>query len=299
MKTLLLQSFLIFSFILLSCQNESKQNLANNTSAVKDNVEPALKRYNVKSGIVKYKTDIKGKVMGSTIKGSGTEALYFKDWGAVELKKTDEKKTTHINIFGQKKTEVEETHTINKLDNGKSYSVDMKNKIIYVRRDPAMEMIKTFGNGDAAKTGEKMLESIGGKKTGQEKILGYTCDVWQIPGGKQWIYKGVPLKFQMTVMGITTTNEATEAKFDTTVPDTYFKLPDYPIQEMEGFKSDEAYEADKKEMRKNAAMLKKMSYDDYKKMLKEKEPEDYKNMTEEDIKMSYKLMQKMAQQMSQ
>jgi hypothetical protein len=236
--------------------------------------------------------------MGSTIDGSGTEDLYFKNWGDLELKKTDEKKTTHINIFGQKKTEVDEAHTINKLDNGKSYTVDMKNKIIYVQRDPAMEMMKTFGKGDVEKTGEKMLESMGGKKVGQEKILGYTCDVWEIPGGKQWIYKGIPLKLQMTVMGITTTNEATSAEFNKSVPDKYFKLPDYPIEEMPGYQSDEAYKNDKKDMKKGAEMMRKMSFEDYKALLKKNDPQSYKEMTDEEIKMSYNLMQKMAQQMT-
>lgn len=285
-------------FTLLSCNgndNTNQQELATQTS---NENEPSFKRYGLKSGMVHYKTKIKGKVMGSTINGSGTEELYFKNWGAIELKKTDEKKTTHINIFGQKKTEVEENHTINKLDNGKSYSVDMKNKIIYVQRDPAMEMVKTFGKGDAEKTGEKMLESLGGKKTGQDKILGYTCDVWEIPGGKQWIYKGIPLKLQMTVMGITTTNEAVKAEFNRPVPDKYFKLPDYPIEELPGYQSDEAYQNDKKDIKKGAEMMRKMSFKEYKTLLKRNDPEAYKEMTDEEIKMSYQLMQKMAQQIN-
>ncbi len=289
--------FLIF---LTQCKNntsndENRQTIANNLSPES---ETTLKRYDLKSGIVKYKTNISGKVMGSTIKGSGTEELYFKNWGAVELKKRDEKKVTHINIFGQKKTEVDEEHTINKLDNGKSYNVDVKNKVIYVTRDPAMEMMKTFNNGNVVNPGEEMLKSMGGKKVGTEKILGYNCEVWEIPGGKQWIYKGLPLKLQMTVMGITTTNEATQAKFNTSVPDKYFKLPDYPVQQMDSYQNDDEYAADQKEMKANAAKLKKMSYQDYKQMLQQNDPQSYKNMSEEEMKMSYKMMKKMAEHMT-
>jgi hypothetical protein len=271
-----------------------KQSIATDVSAKKN----TIKRYMVKSGIVKYKTTIKGKMMGSTIDGSGTEELYFRDWGALELKKNDSKQVTHINIFGQKKTEVEETHTIDKLDNGKSYSVDTKNKIIYVKRDPAIEMVKNFGDGDVADVSKKMLESMGGKKVGNEKVMGYNCEVWEIPGGKQWIYKGIPLKFEMTMMGITTTTVATEAKFDVNVPDKYFELPDYPIQEMEGFQSDEAYEADQKEMKKNAQQMKKMTFEEYKKMVKQSDPETFKNTSEEELKMGYEMMKKMAEQIS-
>ena len=277
-----------------ACQNGSSnklQTLSKNT-AVSDNV--VLKRYHVKSGIVKYKTRINGKVMGSTIEGTGTQELYFKNWGNTELKKSDEKKITHINIFGQKKTEVENTKTIDKLDNGKSYTVDEKNKVIYVRQDPAMNMMKNMKQEDVSDAGESMLKSLGGKKIGTGKVLGYTCDVWQIPGGKQWIYKGVPLKLEMTLMGITTTNEATEAKFNVSVPDKYFDLPDYPVQQMPGIENNMQQT---KDMKQGAEKIRKMSFKQYKEMLQKNDPEAFKNMSENDLKMSYKLMQKMAQQM--
>ncbi len=294
----------IFSIVLLislmSCSNADKTaELTGSETAVgkNSNTETNLKRYAVKSGIIKYKTTINGKVMGQTVSGEGTEELYFKNWGALELKKEDSKKTTKINMFGQKKTEVEEIHTINKLDNGKSYTVDFKHKVIYLRRDPAMEMMKTFNNGDVESAGKKMLESIGGKKIGNENILGYNCEVWQIPGGKQWIYKGLPLKLEVSMMGIKTINEATSARFNTSVPDKYFELPDYPIQKEEGFRNDAEYSKDKAEMKKNAQKLQKMSYDEYKSMLKKNDPEEYKNMSEKEMKASYRMMKKMANAM--
>ncbi len=281
----------IFISILISCQNESPNAQVNLSDSKPAKNEPQFKRYHIKSGIVKYKTRINGKVMGSTIEGTGTQELYFKNWGAMELKKSDEKKITHINIFGQKKTEVEHTKTIDKLDNGKSYSVDEKNKVIYVRQDPAINMLKNMGQEDIAKAGENMLKSLGGKKTGTEKVIGYTCDVWQIPGGKQWIYKGVPLKIQMSLMGITTTNEATEAKFNVPVPDKYFVLPDYPVQQMPGFKNDPNRT---KDMKQRDEKLRKMSFKQYKEMLQKNDPKTFKNMSENDLKMSYKLMKKIA-----
>jgi len=288
----LLGIFLISSHY--ACQSNSQdksQNLSQNTIVDVDNL--TLKRYHIKSGIVKYKIRIKGKVMGSTIEGSGTQELYFKNWGDTELKKTDEKKVTHINIFGQKKTEVENTKTIDKLDNGKSYTVDEKNKVIYVRQDPAINMMKNMKQEDVSASGESMLKSLGGKKTGTGKVLGYTCDIWKIPGGKQWIYKGVPLKLEMTLMGITTTNEAVEAKFNISVPDKHFALPNYPVQQMQGFQNDTNQA---KDMKQGAAQIRKMSFKQYKEMLQKNDTEAFKNMSENDMKMSYRLMQKMAQQ---
>jgi hypothetical protein len=302
MKKIQILVLALFGFFIFSNCNGEKdsEQTANDKQSIATKVSKknTIKRYMVSSGIVKYKTKISGKMMGSTVDGNGIEELYFKDWGALELKKTDNKQVTHINIFGQKKTEVEETHTIDKLDNGKSYSVDTKNKIIYVKRDPAIEMIKNFGDGDIADAGIKMLESMGGKKIGKEKILGYDCDVWQIPGGKQWIYKGIPLKLEMNMMGITTTTVATEAKFNINVPDKYFSLPDYPVQQIEDFQSDEEYEAEQKEMKKNAEQIKKMSFEEYKNMVKQTDPETFKNTSEEELKMGYQMMKKMAEQIS-
>jgi len=296
MKKLVFYVSLSLGMIMLSNCNNDKNASTSDKQEIAGTIaknDTKLKRYMTSSGIVKYTTKISGKMMGSTISGSGTEELYFKDWGNVELKKTDSKKVTKMNIFGQKKTDVVEEHTINKLDNGKSYSVDNKRKLIYLRRDAAMEMMKTFNDGDVVNPGEKMLESIGGKKIGKDNILGYSCDLWEIPGGKQWIYKGLPLKLQMTVMGITTTNVATSAKFDINVPDKYFELPDYPIQKEEGFQNDADYAKDKVEMKKNAKKMQNLSYEDYKKMVLKDDPEA-KNMSEKEMKQGYQMMQMMA-----
>ena len=299
MKNFKLLSVLFVFIFTCACQNSDKptdkNTLADNTPAN----ETQLKRYNVKSGIVKYKTTFSGKMMGSTIDGDGTEELYFKNWGALELRKTDSKQVTHINMFGQKKTEVNEEHKIEKLDNGKAYSVDVKNKVIYMRNDPAMELMKNTNNGDVVAVGEKMLESMGGKKIGKEKILGYNCDIWEIPGGKQWIYKGVPLKLQVSMMGITTTTTATNAKFNVNVPDKYFKLPDYPVQEMQGFGGmggEDLSDEEKAEMKKDIQKIKNMSFEEYKQMLKDEDPDALKNTSEEELKMGFEMMKKMAEQ---
>ncbi len=62
-------SLLIFLFTtLISCNGNSQKK---------------LKRYQIKSGIVKYESTITGKVLGSTMSGSGTQTIYFKDWGAI------------------------------------------------------------------------------------------------------------------------------------------------------------------------------------------------------------------------
>lgn len=296
MKKFMLTIFALASILFLACANNSgsktKESVQNQEVSEKNN----LKRYNVKSGMVKYKITTTGKVMGGEVSGSGTKELYFDNWGAKELNREDSKQVTKINIFGQKKTDISEVHTINKLENGKSYSVDTKNKIIYVKQDPAMEMVKMFNNGDANEVGEQMMESMGGKKIGTGKVLGYDCDIWEIPGGKQWIYKGVPLKIDVQLLGIRRVEEAQNAKFNLNVPQKYFELPNYPVQEIDmGFSMGMTKE-EQAEMKQSARKMANMSYKEYKQMLMEEDPEAAQ-MSEEDIKKSYEMMKKMAQAM--
>jgi len=294
MKPLFL--FITLVGLLSSCDGNSSN--TNDALALNTNSQTTkLKRYEVKSAIVKYKTVISGKVLGSTISGSGTESLFFKDWGNVELKETQQTQTTHSKFFGKEKTETTETHTMNKLDNGKSYFVDFENKTITLSRDMAMEMTKTFADGDVNKTGKEMLESMGGKVVGQESILGYNCDIWDVMGAKQWIYKGLPLKVEVNMMGINTTTTATSAKFDVNVADTYFDLPDFPINEMEGYQNDEEYASDKAEMKKQAQKMKNMSYAEYKAMVIKDDPEAAE-MSEEEMQQSYQMFRAMMQKMS-
>ena len=263
-------------------------------SGCSGNAQNKLKRYDIKSGIVEYVTTTSGKVMGSTIDGSGTETLYFKDWGALELKESMLSQTTTMKFLGNTSTETEENHTMVKLDNGESYSVDFNKETIYATRDLAMDMImENQADGNAREIGESMLESMGGKKTGTEKFLGYTCDVWEIMGGKQWIHKGLMLKMEMNAMGISTKTEATSVKLDVSVPDDNFNLPDFPIQEIETFMSnDDESPYDAEEMEEGMKMMEGLSFEEYKQMVREGDPE-MQDASEEELRYSYDMMQKM------
>lgn len=276
--------------IIVSCKGNENKDKPDKKSAKQEN---QLKRYNLKSGIIAYKTTISGEVMGSVITGSGTENLYFKDWGAVELREEQSTQTTNTNIFGQKNSETTESHVMNKLDNGKSYHADFDKKLIYLRRDPMMEMMKQT-NTDAGDVGKSMLESMGGKKIGEEKFLGYNCEIWDIMGAKQWMYKDVMLKLEMTIMGITTITEATSAKFNSNVPDKNFKLPDFPIEEEEGMLNNEEYEESMEDMKANMDKFSKMSFEEWKEMaMADDVDNEMKEMSEEELRKTFDMMQQM------
>ncbi len=255
------------------------------------NSQNQLKRYHVKSGNVAYTTTISGKIMGSIITGSGTENLYFKNWGATELRESKTSQSTQIKFFGKEKTETKSSHTINKLDNGESYSVDFNNKIITVGTDPMISMFKQT-NTNASDAGKSMLESLGGEKLGDETYQGYNCEVWTIMGGKQWIYKGVMLKMEMTALGIKTITEATSLKFDVPVSESNFKLPDFPVQKTESYMNNDEFEKGMDGMDESMEQISKLSFEEWKKMVTKNDPE-MKEMSDEELHQTYDMIQKM------
>ncbi len=96
------------------------------------------------------------------------------------------------------------------------------------------------GGKNMKESGEAMMLKMGGKKTGTDTVLGYTCDVWNLMGTKQCIYKGIPLKVETNMMGIKNVELATKAEFDISLSKDDFKLPDFPIYDMQGNKLDKS-----------------------------------------------------------
>lgn len=277
---------------LSACKSDKKTDSVDSQNNPKHS-EKLLKRYDVKSGIVQYKTTISGNVMGSVIQGEGTQSLYFKDWGAKELREEQSIQTTKVSIMGHNSEETSSTHTMNKLDNGEVYTVNFDEKSITKMRDPLMDMF-SITDTDAGDAGKRMMESMGGKKTGEETYQGYDCEIWELMGTKQWVYKGVTLKIVANLMGVSTITEATKVKFDTKVSNDKFKLPDFPIVEQESFIRNEEMKEEMKEMQKEMKALKKMSFQEWKKMV-QVEDQEMKQMTDEELKEIYDMMQKMAQ----
>ena len=184
-------------------------------------LQAAAKRYEVKSGMVIYKVEGGGSILGFSTKTTGTHTLYFKDWGNVEVRKEDEKETSMGKTTQQ--------HTLQKIDHGTVYSVNEKHKTI-IKQDIAMlkQMDKKGKNMSAM--GKDMMKQMGGKKIGTGKVLGYPCEIWELMGSKTWLYKGVPLKTQANIMGFKHLEVATSAKFNVSISNSHFALPKYPIQ---------------------------------------------------------------------
>ncbi|RBQ30508.1 hypothetical protein CRU92_11575 [Arcobacter sp. FW59] len=171
-------------------------------------------RYDIKSGIVEY--DIVGVMDNNTI--TGTSVLYFKDFGKIEL--LDERITYKRGNF-----EDEEERNINKISKDKLYTVDFNDEMIY-SQDLQIDKDDPVGN---IKNKESFTQ-MGAKFLGNENILGYKCDIWQLGEYKIWIYNSVPLKQITKSSGSEQMQIAKNANFNIDIKDNKFKLPNFPVK---------------------------------------------------------------------
>ena len=205
----------ILSFIILfGCVNQEDKNILTNLSQ-KKNTEH---RFDIKSGIITYKTTLSGTVLDNTIYGEGNEKFYFDSWGTKTLKDELINTTMIINVLNKPKKEIEKVHNLQKTENNLTYKVDFKNKII------------TKSKEDTLSKKNGILSQFGYTKIGNEIINGYDCEIWNISGSKQWLYKGIPLKTEITISGIKTVKEAISADFNVVNIQSNFDLPNYPIK---------------------------------------------------------------------
>ncbi|CAA6815788.1 MAG: Unknown protein [uncultured Sulfurovum sp.] len=191
----------------------------------KSKQEPFIKKYALKSGEIDYEIIGSMDMMGSTSKTTGTKKLIFSEYGSHEL--TELKKIEEQNMMGEKRTL--KTHTLDYMKEASLYKVDFNKKNIQRMQVPALAMMMGTGEENMLEKGQKMLESMGGKKLGTDKVLGYECEIWSLMGSKQCLYKGIPLKVETDIMGVTNLEVATKIEFDKSIDKTVYKLPEFPI----------------------------------------------------------------------
>ena len=177
-------------------------------------------RYILKSGIIEY------KVSGQQ---EGSETLYFTDHGQKEARYTN----TQMSIFGSKQG----FNSVNIIDGEWSYNLNLKtNEATKINYKEFMDsMSKQYGSQQNQYFSEEMLAAMGGKKIKTEKILGKTCDVYEMSdfGSKTWVYKGMPLKYEMNMMGMVFKSEAVKIQENPSIDSKKFELPkDVKIVEM-------------------------------------------------------------------
>jgi hypothetical protein len=192
-------------------------------------LDASAKRYDIASGIVEYQTSTSGSLLGFDTSSKGHRKLYFKAYGNIEVQESSSTSST----MGNK----EQTEQLTKFENGMVYVVDFQKKVI-IKRD----MRSMMEDKDMHAMGRDMLKKMGGKKIGSGKVLGYPCEIWEAMGSKMWLYKGLLLKLTSNILGIQTTEIATKANFNISIPEAKFTLPNYPIQSLSEMISDQLHQ---------------------------------------------------------
>ncbi len=177
--------------------------------------EPEFKNYNMISGYVEY------KLTGAS---TGTQELYFEEWGKYEAKisKGD------YDYMGQKGSFNGLTITTPDAQ----YRIDLdKSKGMKGPAPDWTKIIEMFENenGNFDKVQELSMKEAGFIKKGNEKFLDRDCVLWEADQNganiKIWLWKGIELKTVTNAQGVTSTIEAINIVEEKAVPFAKFEPP--------------------------------------------------------------------------
>lgn len=149
-------------------------------------------RYELKSGYIKLVLN------GSSV---GTRELWWDDYGNISREVEKSKSTTKR--FGI--SSMTETHTLLIINGEKYWSVNYINN--YATTGTIQGYKKNKYTVTSKAEGEQEEITMGSSTHKEEKdstelIDGYKCEVIKMLGAKTWVYKGLTLKTEGTVMGI-------------------------------------------------------------------------------------------------
>lgn len=176
-------------------------------------VESAQKRYpKSKCGIIKYK--ISGKK-------TGTEVLYYDDWGNREARYSE----TTMELMG---TTISR-NTLTLLENNGQWinTIDLNTRTGLRMKNPRYEDYADKSRNEIENITKTKLIDMGAAKNETERVAGKICEVWrkQYTGEKTCTWNGIILKKE-TGDGFTkTTTTATEIVEGVSIPEEKFVIP--------------------------------------------------------------------------
>lgn len=171
--------------------------------------------YSIKSGYVEY------ELTGSTV---GTKKLWWDNYGS--LSRTEINATTTTKMFGIKNEDVANSITI--INNDRYWTINLDENSGMTGSIDAASALITEGMTEAEKEEyvESVMESLGGEVKGQETIHGVVCDIYEVFGAQTWIYEGISLKSDVSVMGIENFEMSTNFEKNIIVSSDKFVAPE-------------------------------------------------------------------------
>ncbi len=194
-----ISSFICLSFIMLQASDK------NNSF----NVESASVVYNISGGAQ--------LTPETNLSIQGTAKLRFSDWGNIKIEE-------EIGLLLTSGAIKHKQHVQNFVKETKDsvITVDYRNKQLTQRKKVSHKQIIDI---------TKNLE-----QKGIETVAGVECDIWEGPGERICIYKGIILKLESNVYNASYLKEATKIVLNKHTTSDDFKLPDFPIHKIGLFK---------------------------------------------------------------
>lgn len=176
-----------------------------------------MKRYEARTGIITY-----------ALSGveTGTETLYFKDYGSTEARYKLAKTQLPGNIKLPDNVKLPETNQVTIVVGDTIYSYDGVTKV-GTKIENTLDMLGKVKDQDLGKMGMEMIEKMGAKKTGTKDIAGFTCDIYEITNlnSSVCITRNIVLETKASVGNMVVSSVAQKAEFDVTVPEDKFTVP--------------------------------------------------------------------------
>lgn len=174
-------------------------------------VAAGYKRYGVEKGTL---------VFQYTGISSGTDYIYFDNWGWREAKYS--RVTTKLGTFS------EETNAVQYLDGENRYVYqNATNKAKYYDGRQAVTVAEQSGTKDLAAYADVMLRNMGAKQNGKSKIQNIDCDVWTIEekNVKLFMWKGITMGEESYVNGNPVGRKLMQVELDKNPPLEKLLLP--------------------------------------------------------------------------
>ncbi len=170
----------------------------------------AFKRYHVKSGVVEYRLE------GMR---TGTETLYWDDWGVKEARYTE----VTVNLMGVSQDVKEKLIATPDV----VYTIDQTTNSAVKTKNPGVGFFKDLNEDEMAQMSKQLLEATGGKRIGTDFVAEQTCELWDVPlsGGQECIWKGIPLSESGSLGGLQSSRVATIVVAGIEVDEKHFMLP--------------------------------------------------------------------------
>lgn len=180
-------------------------------AAEKASSGPVIAKYfQAKSGIVEY------RLTGAR---TGTETLYWDDWGQRQARMTK----ASITMMGVTQTTDDWVITLPDV----VYTIDMKTKTAMRAENPAAALAEGLSAEDLEEFGRYVSEATGMKRVGTDTVAGLTCELWRAEElqSETCSYRGVPLRSSANMMGLSTAMTATRVELNARVDESRFKVP--------------------------------------------------------------------------